>query len=648
MKRKLFLVMAGVLVIGALGGMIAFMRHWGNGPEQATPDAGNGDRDRNRNTYTVTKTDYHRAALAKEIKLTNDQVADKKPTFDPALVHGLPIAGWDINLSQTLFKMDCPEVRPDGYRGYLVLHPNYQAALKNTNGHVLPSANMLDGLGKQFDDGLYAALELACFKGDLGIAPSAPQVIAKIFSKLPKDSKSRAYLAAALELADDPVSSLSAQQEAAKKTLVAGFENNEERSKPISFYTWTPELGRVWKFFRFLQAPLQRNVATDMVQVVQNDASLRAEYDAINAFYFRLTNPPSGAWKSLSQGLPTKPEQSIGVFPPGTSREAELFNSMFQDGLPAGVNLMTELIYRIRSGEVDLAPKKSSGWYQHQVYALETMLLPKRGAENEKLVLSARYKRRLIDAFKATMTKRRETHVRHLSMAGSKSAERPRDIEKGGIKLRWRLEPMPTFYLRTARAYAFLANFLTSTVGQKNFAELKGLRKGGHRELDLATELNRTRRMFYGFYLLSCEDIGLKPALLEDEPVIPVSAMKLAKEVLASLAENPDLACDTRVSVPIFRDLMGGKTRMWATLGVRVLPLQASFASLPKIRPHGQDVDWEDAKWLQLEGQTYEIMVDEFAEFELPGSSSLTRDELRAICDKYKTKEEILKALRRQ
>jgi hypothetical protein len=38
--------------------------------------------------------------------------------------------------------------------------------------------------------------------------------------------------------------------------------------------------------------------------------------------------------------------------------------------------------------------------------------------------------------------------------------------------------------------------------------------------------------------------------------------------------------------------------------------------------------------------------VEEFAEVELPGLRSLTRQELRAICDREKTREAIVKALR--
>ena len=54
-------------------------------------------------------------------------------------------------------------------------------------------------------------------------------------------------------------------------------------------------------------------------------------------------------------------------------------------------------------------PTADSGWYEHQAYALETLLLPERGAESVRLLLSKEYKKRMLEAFKALITKRRET-----------------------------------------------------------------------------------------------------------------------------------------------------------------------------------------------------------------------------------------------
>ncbi len=54
---------------------------------------------------------------------------------------------------------------------------------------------------------------------------------------------------------------------------------------------------------------------------------------------------------------------------------------------------------------------------------------------------------------------------------------------------------------------------------------------------------------------------------------------------------------------------------------------------------------WEDAKRYQLGTSRYVIPVDEFAEIELNGLDVLTRAELRAACDRGRTKEEIVRAL---
>ena len=43
------------------------------------------------------------------------------------------------------------------------------------------------------------------------------------------------------------------------------------------------------------------------------------------------------------------------------------------------------------------------------------------------------------------------------------------------------------------------------------------------------------RQRFYGFYLLTCEEIGLKPQLLADESVDQAAASRVALDWLAKL-----------------------------------------------------------------------------------------------------------------
>ncbi|MGD0897510.1 MAG: hypothetical protein ABR915_06710, partial [Thermoguttaceae bacterium] len=383
-----------------------------------------------------------------------------------------------------------------------------------------------------------------------------------------------------------------------------------------------------------------------------SNPDLLARYRAVNAFYGRLTNPlaclpadaliGAGDLGALARRHGVR-RAAAAVLPPSTSRETELFDRLFPQGVPAGADLMATLIRRIRSGEVDLKPGDKDGWYQYQVYALETLLLPTRGQERDKLLLTASYKKRLVEAFKALVTKRRETHVRQLKKTETKAA--PPSLEFGAVRPRLRIEPCPTFYLRTARAYAFLQDFLLAAAGKDRLATLHGLKQGGFRGGALAGELDGIRLRFYGFYLVACEDIGMKPQLLADEPLDQKAAQAAALGWLKDLEQNPDLACDTRVAVPIYVDYVARRTRLWATLGVRLARLEAGYARPPKVRPKGYGGAWKEVEGYQLAGSQYVIPVDEFAEIELPGLRTLTRQELRAACDRHKTKEEIVKAL---
>src|SRR5262249_20741490 len=168
----------------------------------------------------------------------------------------------------------------------------------------------------------------------------------------------------------------------------------------------------------------------------------------------------------------------------------------------------------------------------------------------------------------------------------------PRQPEE--IKPRLRVEPCPSYYLRTARAYAFLANFLEAAVGKEGLQSLRGLCKDGERGQDLYAELHFLRDLFYGLYLVSAEDIGLKPAFASDEPVDADACYKLACDWLPRAFDDPDMAADTRVAVVVFADPNHEVTRLWATLGVRLARLEASYARPPSIKPAEGAGDWQE------------------------------------------------------
>jgi hypothetical protein len=381
---------------------------------------------------------------------------------------------------------------------------------------------------------------------------------------------------------------------------------------------------------------------------------LAADYRRAVDFYGRLANPQictsladlidgrvadSGGFAALCEEKGVW-HPTVAFFPPASSREVILFEALFPLGVPTNASLMKELVRRIRSGEVDLKPKAASGWYDYQVFALESMLLPDAGEERNKLLLTKAYKRRMSEAFQALVTKRRETHVRDL--AGAKGAAEPPSL----LQPRLRVEPATTYYLRTARAYQFLTNFLESALGRELLSETHGLTKDGPRPQDLWTELNWMRDLFYGLYLVSAEDIGLNASALSEgdsgEPMVD-RCYEVAVDWLGRAFDDPDLATDTRVSVPVYVDRPQGVTRLWATLGVRLTRLTADYARPPSIKPAEGEGDWSEPPGVQ--GSFYLIPVDEFAEVELKGLRVLSREEFRLVCDKAKTRQAILKQL---
>ena len=583
------------------------------------------------------------------LQFKDDQVRDKRPHFDPDLVDSRPFHSWEVNQSAAVIGLDCPAIDIKKEAALLELRPTYRDALKTAKKlgrEMLPSANLLDGAAKQFDDGLYAALDLACYRGELGFGPSAVEVVKAIFEGLPHGSAARPYLGAALELAGMSVE-LASAEEAEAQQFVREFMGNEAQSKPIGFYTWTDELGQLWRVFRFLAkqqtvhpglelAPFQA-VAT----VLAGDPVLLEQYRAMTGFYNRLTNPQA-CWPV--DRLIEEPDASatVAFLPPSTSPDAEFIRALVGPdsvGLPAD-GYIVALIKSIRSGKVDLTPREEDGWYQYQAYALETLLVPGKGQENEKLLLTAAYKKHLVEAFKAMLTKRRETHARQFGPLAATAAP-PKPKEPVEIWPRLRVEPCATFYLRTARAYAFLQGFLLTSVGAERLSGLHGLREGGLRKPNLAEELEALRQRFYGFYLIACEDIGMRPRFLEGEPVPVEAAWQTALDWLDNLELDNDLACDTRVSVPVVHDPVTRLATLWATLGVRLTPLRASYARPPVIRAKGSSGSWSDK--VECVPSDYVIAVDEFAEVT---GRVLNRKELRALCDKYKTKERIVEAWR--
>ncbi|HEY1171105.1 MAG TPA: hypothetical protein VGH19_07060 [Verrucomicrobiae bacterium] len=566
--------------------------------------------------------------------LVDDKLSDKKPVFDPALVDSRSLQTeqtfWVINSSDAIINLDIGNTLKTE-EPLNRLYPHYRAAAEALQDQsritpLLPSVNLLSAKAKQFDDGLMAALMVALNSATAPPPDSPLAVLLVLHQTLPQGSEAHAWVSAALHLAETPKITLNPIAQKLRDNFLASPE-----AEPLSFYAWSKDLQRIWRATRFIQQRLSSTVITDLRKNLAASPSLLASYQRMLSAQAGLNNP---AWLDTLD----KPDGRY-FLSPMQAKETVLFTKLFgTSGLPAGVDLMEEFIKAIRSGRVDLAPRADSGWYDYQVFALETFLLPERGPENQKLLLTRKYKERLVEAFRAILTKQRETHEVNMPVAATalEVYEIPR------ISPRLRLEPNPTSYLRLARSYAFLENLLPTLLPEAQLKSLKGLKENGPRALPLMEELATMKNLFYGFHLLACEDIGLKPSLLPGEAADPRTLMDLASNYLTSWQKDSDLAVDTRIATPVFE---GEKHyRHWCVLGVRPVKLEARYATNPKGQPSNEA--GPDKPWITLaygSTVTYLLLVDEFSEANSP--TTLTRATLRKICDQHKDKAAILKGL---
>lgn len=612
-------------------------------------------------TYEVERTDVQPATV-KDL-LADDDPDAKKPVFDPDLFDSRPFGPegnrWQINQSAALLKLDVPDIREDHDARLLYLHPSYAAAAKaHGRANLLPSVNAISGKAKQFDDGLYAALDLHFASNREQGLRSIELLLRQVMTECDPRTEAYAWLWSALYVGGYITGDEAGRRPAQASLLLAAFEAKTWESTPVGFYEWSAELQACFRFLRFLQQdfPRRAGIPDALLRAMQKNPSCLEMYQTMLGWYARLTNPldrlnlldlqntsddvreiaaRKGVWASLH------------FLPYSKSRETELFNKLYPEGLPReGADLMVDFIKAIRDGKLDLKPDANSGWYDYQLYALEAFVLPERGAENNKLILSKKYKLRLIEAFKAMVTKHRETHVRQVMAAGNAAASAAPEPPQDRLAPRLRVEPNPTYYLRYARSYAFLQKFVVAEVEDPN--SLRGARQGGWRKLPLGDELEEMRLLFYGLHLVSCEDIGMKDELLAGEVENKDYARGLAAAWLKEWDKDPDLAVDTRVAVPMYYDYQRA-TRFWGTIGVRAAPLSVRWHSRPSWRPQPKPGDgaeaWQEMAWSNLGDVEYLLLVDEFAEFERRGSVPLSRSEFRKRCDRAGTKEAIVKAL---
>src|SRR6185503_6687143 len=100
----------------------------------------------------------------------------------------------------------------------------------------------------------------------------------------------------------------------------------------------------------------------------------RKAYENLVALYGKMTNSVKSSLVDRLDGAATGTCASgtpAAFLSASQTPEGDLYEKLYPNGVPAGADLMADLIKAIRDGSVDLAPDEADGWYQHQLYALE-------------------------------------------------------------------------------------------------------------------------------------------------------------------------------------------------------------------------------------------------------------------------------------
>ncbi len=596
---------------------------------------------------------------------------------------------YSINNSFATFYLDIAS--PDKH--CKKLFPDYEAALqycRNSDLPVIPSVQLIQGKCKQFDDGLSAALELAVQQGFekdiIGKHDALSKLLdsmLKLLTELPESrhppvESAIIHVGTALSLGGSDLhleSELGAGIQAKKKR----FLSQSVKSQPVGFWTWNNHLKSVFRQDRYLSQgfSIAKNTPVYVIfaAIISRDEELAHAFRRLREFDGKLTNPPvyidpDKAWaapaycisiddfsdvapdgmtieelldpailEKIKTGLLQRFKTSAGFALVSYSSSKE-YNLLVNEKIDMGKNNSMQLIIdAIKSGRILLEPKPDSGWYDYQWHALETLLLHNRARESEKLELSAAYKKRLENAFKTSLTKHRETHIKHLPYLiagcnGSDSEKKP----KVKIGPEFTAEPTATVYLRYARGYRFLENAMHATLGKDFLKQLH--RKNANSppvKMDIDTELRYMALLCYGLYERLCPEIGQTPKYLPGEMSKDDinAAKKTISEWLSSLQGDSDLGRDTRIAVPILY-WPGGPVRYWATGGISLERVVCKYNEEPEIFGSIEPV---------FTPTYYYLPTDIFLEFEQSADTLLTRDKFRSICNQHKNEKSLRKEL---
>jgi hypothetical protein len=464
--------------------------------------------------------------------------------------------------------------------------PSYAAAIRHARDHQLPtipSTPLVLATCAALDTRLHAALELALdTHPDFGRRALLGQWLAALRDlrqRLPEE---------ALPACDLAIAHL---------TTATSGNTLDTSDPPLGPWATSPELANIWARDRFLARGFtvsdDRSATAAALLARSQPAAWNDQLAFARALQGEITGP---SFESLSAALAGISEVDFGskealdhvrkeasrlapdtgfapaVLAHASSPEQQVLEAL---GMTAWDDPMAALIAAIRSGTLDLKPKADAGFYRHRWFALETLAAPGKAPECHKLQLSAGYQKRWQRTFAAGFTEGRSGFVKRLpiSVMGNRG-EGPIRVD---VAPSFSAEPSPIVYLRLARAYQKLAADLAAA----NHPLWQSLRDADGRPL--AAQLDERILRLHGLARIVYQEVGFStPEAESDQSVDPSAAVNAATDWLSKVDQDPDLANDARLLVPLASD-GAGSLRCPAVLGVRLEPVKYTWIEKPEV-----------------------------------------------------------------
>lgn len=515
----------------------------------------------------------------------------------------------------------------DGGRS-IRLYPDHLSALRAApEGQAQwVSADMVLAKSRAIVDGVYAGIDLQVEAGAEKLGFGRHAFCQKLLEALLKrtdvtsaDTKNRAiaYVAAAVIAAGAKGINLGSSVGAMVDDLDGAYRGDPVRSFVLGYYAWSPQLTEVYSETRLLQTPLlmtdqqappsrfrkcmgasaeeQFAVAKLISETIRQDKTLLEHYRKLNAIYSLM-------WGRRVALGPLDLDEATDVPTLRNMNDYDMMENRAADGIvewrlvpyefsrlqgplarayavsdsgssPVTVEQYVELI---QNGIATLAPPQGGGVPERELFALEPMLVRSHSDEGAVIEASASYRARLKSLFGGSPSTEREAKPKQRLPRNAPSVQLPA------------LEPLPTVYLREARAVSTLRRGLEKALSASSCQQIFGRREdGGKPGGAVGPELKALEDLLLGCYALSAAGIGLDAAgsgelkdLAAEEKVTygleQLQALRTKAEAwINTRADDADSQRDVRTLTPVVRRL-DERLQCWACLGVGLLEYQLS------------------------------------------------------------------------